>query len=163
MSGENAASNMLKALMVVGLVAILALSQSGITIGFNIQLNDDDSGGNTDNNASFRNPSVVGELRIVSMSKLKEKKRVIEGVGRLQWGKGQENTFMGALAAVMQSIGEDVSYDYLMGVSGAAFRLQIHQPDWCPSAPDAGCGFNCAGAATEALGYKFNGNCLVPS
>lgn len=78
----------------------------------------------------------------------------IDGVDRLQWGIGQENTFIGALTAAMRAIGEDVNYDYLMGVSGAAFRVQIYRLDWCPSAPDATCGFDCSGPAMEALGYK---------
>jgi len=41
--------------------------------------------------------------------------------------------FFGALSSVMRHQGEDVEYAYLMGVSGAAFRLKVH-PDWCPSA-----------------------------
>jgi len=41
--------------------------------------------------------------------------------------------FFGALTSVMRQQGEDVDYAYLMGVSGAAFRLKIH-PNWCPSA-----------------------------
>ena len=43
--------------------------------------------------------------------------KVIKGVDRLQWGKQQENTFMGALNVTMKALGEDVNYDYLMGVS----------------------------------------------
>lgn len=42
-----------------------------------------------------------------------------------------------------------------MGVSGAVFRLQIAQPDWRPSAPDATVGFNCAEPAMKALGYSL--------
>jgi hypothetical protein len=47
--------------------------------------------------------------------------------------------------------------DYLMGVSGAAFRLHIHTPGWCPSAPDATCGLNHCVPAMKALGYKIEG------
>jgi len=79
--------------------------------------------------------------------------KVLEGVEKLQWGKGQENTFMGALTAAMRAIGEDVTYDYLMGVSGAAFRLHFHQPNWCPSSPDATCGFDHFEPVMKALGY----------
>ncbi|MBC8233597.1 effector binding domain-containing protein [bacterium] len=93
----------------------------------------------------------------VSIKNLREKKEkemgkqnVIEGVDRLQWGKGQENTYIGALTATMRAIGEDVTYDYLMGVSGAAFRLHFQ---WCPSSPDATCGFDCSTPALKALGY----------
>ena len=84
--------------------------------------------------------------------------KVLEGVEKLQWGKGQENTFIGALTAAMRAIGEDVTYDYLMGVSGAAFRLHFHQPGWCPSSPDGTCGFNHAEPAMKALGYIVEGH-----
>ena len=83
--------------------------------------------------------------------------KVIDGAERLQWGKGQENTYIGALTVAMRAMGEDVTYDYLMGVSGAAFRLHFHQPGWCPSSPDATCGFDCSGPALKALGYTAKG------
>ena len=82
-----------------------------------------------------------------------EKAMIIDGVERLQWGKGMESTFVGALTVAMRSMGEDVDYDYLMGISGAAFRLHFHQPDWCPSSPDATCGYDHSGPALRALGY----------
>ncbi len=78
---------------------------------------------------------------------------MIEGVERLRWGEGRDNTFMGALTVVAHALGDEADYDFLMGVSGAAFRIQLCQPEWCPSAPDAGCGFQCDAAATGALGY----------
>lgn len=48
----------------------------------------------------------------------------IEGVERLGWGKGMDCTYMGVLTALAHYLGDDVSYDYLMGVSGMAFRVQ---------------------------------------
>ncbi len=83
--------------------------------------------------------------------------KAIEGVERLQWGNGRENTFMASLAAALHAMGDDVTYDYLMGVSGAAFRLHFHQPEWCRSSPDAGCGFDCTETAHKALGYAAHG------
>ncbi len=166
MDRECSVNAMSRALIVVGIaLVVFSLAQPGVAYqgsvynrGFPVTAK---LGGDlverTGNNTSFRNPSVVGELRFVSMKALEKKEKVIEGVGRLQWGKGQENTFMGALAITMDAIGEDITYDYLMGVSGAAFRVQVHNPDWCPSAPDAGCGFNCADVALSALGYKVRG------
>lgn len=71
------------------------------------------------------------------------------------WGKDEENTFMGSLALTLRVLGEDMSYTRLMGVSGMAFRLQIHRPDLCASAPDAACGFNCIAAAMQALGRSY--------
>ena len=79
--------------------------------------------------------------------------KVLEGVEKLE---GPGSTFIGALAAAMRAIGEDVSFDYLMGVSGVAFRLQVHQPNWCSSSPDAGVGFNCIDSAMKALGYRVD-------
>ena len=81
------------------------------------------------------------------------RRNVIEGVGRLEWGGGRENSFVGALAVAMLAMGEDVTYEYLMGASGAAFRLHFHQPEWCPSSPDATVGFDHSRPAMAALGY----------
>jgi len=78
--------------------------------------------------------------------------KVLEGFEKPLWDEGQSSSFMAVLTAAMHAIGEDVSFDYLMGVSGAAFRLQIAQPTWCPSAPSAGVGFNCIDPAMKALG-----------
>lgn len=85
----------------------------------------------------------------------KENTKVIQDVGRLQWSQGMENTFVGSLTVVMRSLGEDVTYDYLMGVSGAAFRFHFATPEWCPSSPDSTCGFNCADPVSAALGYDI--------
>ena len=80
-------------------------------------------------------------------------RKVVENVPRLASRQGRENTFIGALTGAANAMGDDVSYDYLMGVSGAAFKVHLCQPEWCPSAGDAGPGFNCATTAVEALGY----------
>jgi len=56
----------------------------------------------------------------------------------------------------MAALGEDFSYPYLMGVSGAAFRVQMHQPNWCPSAPCAVVGYDCVPGAMKATGYKLS-------
>ncbi len=78
----------------------------------------------------------------------------IEGVPKLGWGLGKENTFMGAMQSTLNTIGDDVTYEYLMGISGSAFRLHFHYPVWCPSSPDATCGFDTTSVAFRALGYK---------
>ena len=84
---------------------------------------------------------------------IKEDGRVfIESAPKLGWGTGKENTFMGALYSTLNSIGDEVTYEYLMGISGAAFRLHFH-PVWCPSSPDATCGFDTSTVAFNALGY----------
>ncbi|MHA1112050.1 MAG: hypothetical protein ACTSRE_13160 [Promethearchaeota archaeon] len=60
----------------------------------------------------------------------------LPNIGVLGWGISGESSFMGALARIMEYHNEYVDYIDLMGFSGAAFRINIMQPDWCPSAPD---------------------------
>ncbi|MBN1593591.1 MAG: hypothetical protein JW941_10155 [Candidatus Coatesbacteria bacterium] len=61
------------------------------------------------------------------------------------------NTVLASLAAALQASGEDISYEFLMGVSSRAFRLQFC---WCPSAPHSHCGFNTFDPAIKAIGYE---------
>jgi hypothetical protein len=62
----------------------------------------------------------------------------------------QPNTVFKSMAVALRSMGSAVSYEVLMGVSGAAFRLQLHER-WCPSSPHPNCGFDCTAVALEAL------------
>lgn len=66
-----------------------------------------------------------------------------------------DNSVIACIAGVMAALGEDFSYPYLMGASGAAFRVQMHQPDWCPSAACAGVGYDCIPGAIAATGYRL--------
>lgn len=63
------------------------------------------------------------------------------------------NTVFKSVAIALQAMGEDVSYELLMGISGAAFRVQLHE-QWCPSSPHPDCGFDCTAVAltTTKLG-----------
>lgn len=80
----------------------------------------------------------------------------IPGLEKYRIGAGQtECTLIAALAGAMQALGEPYTYEDLMGMSGAAFRMQIHQPNWCPSSPHASCGFSCEGVATNVVPYAF--------
>lgn len=56
----------------------------------------------------------------------------------------------GAQAAVMRAIGEEITYDELVGAGALAFRLQIH-PTFCPSSPHARCGYECVEGSLAAL------------
>lgn len=58
------------------------------------------------------------------------------------------NTVFKSTAIALQAMGEDVGYEFLMGISGAAFRVQLHEK-WCPSSPHPDCGFNCSAVALE--------------
>ncbi len=78
----------------------------------------------------------------------------LAGFDRLTWPDNQENSTMRTLAVALRAVGEDVSYDYLMGSSGLAFRVQFYQPEWCPSSPHAACGRNCIGDGWAATDYE---------
>ncbi|MHB1000890.1 MAG: cysteine peptidase family C39 domain-containing protein [Armatimonadota bacterium] len=85
---------------------------------------------------------------------VKEKSKLIKGVDSLKWGSGS-NTFICSLATSLRASGEKVSNCDLVGLSGAAFKLNFNE-QWCPSSPDATCGFDCAFPALEAFGYKWH-------
>jgi len=77
--------------------------------------------------------------------------KVIEGIEPLSWEGGEASSWIGCARRVLAYDGEQHTYAYLMGISGSAFRLHFWR-GWCPSSPDAGCGFNCAKVMLRALG-----------
>jgi hypothetical protein len=70
------------------------------------------------------------------------------------------STPLACYAVAMQTIGEDVTYPWLMGVSGHAFRFQLSKGfdptkgGWCGSSPHANCGYNTNKVAMAALPYE---------
>jgi hypothetical protein len=79
----------------------------------------------------------------------------IEGVGGWFCGE-KESSVHAAQEAVMQAVGEDTTYDYLVGVSGLAFRMQISKVGFCPSSPHSCCGYQCVARSTQALPWKVS-------
>ena len=79
------------------------------------------------------------------------------------WLEGVSGWFVGnrecsvhaALAAVMEALGEDITYEYLLGVSGLAFRMQVSQDGLCPSSPHSFCGYQCHARSFEASPWKL--------
>jgi len=68
------------------------------------------------------------------------------------WFPGEkESSVHAAQEAVMQAIGEETTYDYLVGVSGLAFRMQVSKEGLCPSSPHSCCGYECVARSTRAL------------
>ena len=68
-----------------------------------------------------------------------------------------ENSVIAAIAGVMVALGEqDLTYKYLMGTSGAAFRVQMAHPVWCPSAACAPCGYDCVPGVMKTTGYRLD-------
>ncbi len=59
-----------------------------------------------------------------------------------------------AMEAVMRAVGEDVDYNYLVGASALAFRMQVHKT-WCPSSPHPFCGYQCVRGAVAALPWTI--------
>jgi hypothetical protein len=45
------------------------------------------------------------------------------------------NSVINGMTIALRGAGEQVSYDDLMGWSGAAFRFYLRDPEWCPSSP----------------------------
>jgi len=76
---------------------------------------------------------------------------ILKGIRGLSWQDGEMNTFIAALQRSLEFIGEEYTYNSLMGLSGAAFRVQIHHTGLCPSGPDATCGFDSAGYILRVL------------
>ena len=66
-----------------------------------------------------------------------------------------ENSMIACIAGVMASMNEDFSYEYLMGTSGAAFRVQMAEPNWCASAACAPCGYDCVPGTMKTTGYRL--------
>lgn len=96
-------------------------------------------------------------LRIIPMGSnvRREGDRVwVEGVEA--WGPGERaNSVMAAHAAAMKAMGrDDITYEYLMGASGTAFRMQVSKEGFCGSSPHSFCGFRTIEGAMAARPYK---------
>lgn len=65
------------------------------------------------------------------------------------------NSIINCLTGAPRAVGEDVTYEYLMGASGAAFRVQVIPGGPCPCAPHANLGYRCTDLAAEAAGNNL--------
>jgi len=84
----------------------------------------------------------------------KEKDRVfIDHIPVLRWGEGMDNSFVRSVQLTLNALGENYSYIFLMGVSGAAFRLHFH-PEWHADSVDATTGFDVSKILFSSLGYE---------
>ncbi|MBN1187372.1 MAG: hypothetical protein JXB49_34165 [Bacteroidales bacterium] len=79
----------------------------------------------------------------------------IDNIPRLEWGKNTDNSFIRSAQLTLNSLGEDYTYDFLMGISGAAFRIHFH-PEFCPSSADSTTGFDVSKVLFKSLGYTCN-------
>jgi len=78
----------------------------------------------------------------------------IDGLESERWGGGtrRQNSVLATFSLIAERLGDETDYDFLMGVSGAAFRVQMASRQLCPSSPHARVGFDCATVAAEAWG-----------
>jgi hypothetical protein len=83
----------------------------------------------------------------------------IDKIPRLKWGENTENSFIRSAQLTLNALGENYSYEFLMGISGAAFRLHFN-PDWCPSSADSTTGFDVSRVLFKSLGYKSELNSI---
>ena len=79
--------------------------------------------------------------------------RSIPGVRRLRWGEWRDCTFGGAVTAIVSTIGVHVTYEDVMGMSGACYRICM-QDGWDPSAGMPQCGYDVETPLYRALGFE---------
>jgi hypothetical protein len=77
----------------------------------------------------------------------------LEGIPPMRYGQHMDNSFIRSVQLSLNALGENYSYDYLMGITGAAFRIQF-DPGWCPSSADATCGFDVSHEIFKSAGYS---------
>jgi len=99
------------------------------------------------------------------LNRMTETENVLEGIPNLVWGKSGEATYIASLNLAMQHLAKEDneiqrnfrsslerrSYEDLMSMSGAAFRINVKQPQWGPSSPDMYPRLH----AVEHLGYQL--------
>ncbi|MDO9578011.1 MAG: hypothetical protein Q7J16_09010, partial [Candidatus Cloacimonadales bacterium] len=80
---------------------------------------------------------------------------MIDGIGKLDWGIGMDNSFLACVYLLEQKFGNQLSYADLVGLSGYGFKLNFFDR-YCPSSPDATVGFDSGGYLMQKLGYKVD-------
>ena len=71
-----------------------------------------------------------------------------------EWGKGWECSWVAALTAALQAMGHKTTYEQVMGVSGACYRLAFCSPEWDYSSVDGLVAYDYTTPAFKAFGYK---------
>lgn len=84
---------------------------------------------------------------------------ILENVSHLIWTEGTEEsklacTWAGALQGALQYMGEPYTYDQIMGMSGACYRVCFTDV-WDYSCMDALVAYDYASPLSEAIGYIF--------
>jgi hypothetical protein len=71
------------------------------------------------------------------------------------YGRNRDNSFMHCLELSLEAMGRPIDYDELMGLSGAAFRVQFCRIGWCPGAADALAGYDCVAPVMASVGVTY--------
>jgi len=78
---------------------------------------------------------------------------ILPGIPLLEWEKGMDCCWAGAAVLALQYMGEPYTYEQIMGLSGACYRLNFANVwDW--SATDALVAFDYVTPLMNAIGYK---------
>jgi RNA polymerase sigma factor (sigma-70 family) len=82
-------------------------------------------------------------------------RRVLEGVARIHWTETSCLCFVGSVLASMRYLGDELEKDYVMGVSGGAFKM-FWIPPWSPANCDLlDIGEEPVRRTFAALGYDY--------
>ncbi|MEA4890497.1 MAG: helix-turn-helix transcriptional regulator [Clostridiaceae bacterium] len=78
---------------------------------------------------------------------------ILPGIMRLNWNAGMDCTWAGALYAALHYMGESCTYEQIMGLSGACYRVCFTKVwDW--SCTDALVAYDYASVLFQAIGYE---------
>lgn len=77
----------------------------------------------------------------------------LAGIAPLEWEQGMDCTWAGALTRAFQYLGETCTYEQLMGISGACYRIAFTEV-WDYSAVDALVAYDYSTPLFKAAGYE---------
>ncbi len=66
----------------------------------------------------------------MTATKIEDRKVYIEGVRKISWDTGEMCEFASTLTSALSCLGEEISYHYVMGTWGAAFRFTLNPGEW---------------------------------
>lgn len=92
----------------------------------------------------------------VAVIRVGQNEATLDGIEPIRgFGVERDNTFMHCLELVLAALGRPIPYEDLMGLGGAAFRLQVRVDTWCSSGPDALVGYDCVAPVMAAVGLDY--------
>ncbi|MRN56673.1 helix-turn-helix domain-containing protein [Paenibacillus monticola] len=86
---------------------------------------------------------------------------IVENVGRLGFGQGMDCSWAGALYLSLKTMGQETTYETVMGVSGACWRIAF-TPIWDYSSADGLVAYDYASLAFKAYGLQVSWADRIP-